>query len=609
MSDEEVLEANLGDQEIDLPISALTGAEVDETFGLPVVNTTGVSNEEVFEALQRENGQIMAQLGVWAQSLQASQFGQGGASRSGGIMARDAYLTPDKIYDQIVTAQKAAEDDDVTGGYIEATESLAFSSVSMFAEDPDEQDIYNQVVGDLELDARLREIWREVVTYSQVYMAVWWQKKTYKVKRKPTKGGAQRRKTYTLDVPVAMELLDPLKVVPVQVGHYGGARLAYCASRGEAENITNVLENKKGATDKFVKAMIEGPYEASRDEQKALKEAGFPATNLFLFKEGVVFRHTLTKPNYARWANVRMKSIFELLDAKRQLRQMDRAYLLGGTNFLVVVTKGTDALPASPAEVDNLRTQVRTVHRLPVLVGDHRLKVEIVTPKMDNTLKAERYNTIDSRITARLYQIFALGNYSAGASGDDSVKLVKVIARGMESRRHMIRRTLEKYIFDEMYRRNERTLKTRPHLQFHPQSIALDFDSALASFLLDLRASREISRETLLSQFDLSQSHEALMLQREEEEFDDIFQTLAPPGSPGTAVNPRRDNGGGNRNGGGAAPGTGQGQPARNPRRRSDRGRDLPEIESNLQVVGADGEVVELTAEQIELIEKVVENA
>ena len=125
-----------------------------------------------------------------------------------------------------------------------------------------------------------------------------------------------------------------------------------------------------------------------------------------------------------------MKSIFELLDLKSQLRQMDRVHLIGGTNFIIVVTKGTDQHPAKPQEIANLQAQVRTVARLPVLVGDHRLQVEIVTPKMDMTLKAERYNSIDSRITGRLYLTMVSGAYQAGTTGDDSIKLTKVIAAG-----------------------------------------------------------------------------------------------------------------------------------------------------------------------------------
>jgi len=279
-----------------------------------------------------------------------------------------------------------------------------------------------------------------------------------------------------------------------------------------------------------------------------------------------------------------MRAVFELLDQKQQLRQMDRAYLIGNTNFVVLITKGSDDLPATPAEIDNLQVQVRQVSRTPILVGDHRLNVSIVTPKLDNTLKAERYNTIDSRITARMYQIMQLGNYSAGAAGDSSIGLVKVIARGLESRRHMIRRTLEKHIFAPMFEMND-AFTTAPRLKFHPQSVALDFDANWATFLLELRANREISRETILSQFDLDQRFEAMLRQREALKYDDIFGTLPPPGSttpvppdtPGTVppapvpaptVPTRRDNGGGRKGGGGRAPGTGQGKPALNPAKR-----------------------------------------
>jgi hypothetical protein len=329
----------------------------------------------------------------------------------------------------------------------------------------------------------------------------------------------------------------------------------------------------------------------------------------------MAFRHTATRPQYQPFATVRMKSIFELLDLKSQLRQMDRAHLIGGTNFIIVVTKGTDQLPAKPQEIANLQSQVRTVARLPVLVGDHRLHVEIITPKLDNTLKAERYNAIDSRISSRLYLTMVSGAYQSGTTGDDSIKLTKVIARGLESRRHMLRRTLEKQLFGPLFMSNE-VLTTQPKLEFHPKNIALDFDPNFASFLLDLRASSELSRETLLSQFDMDEADEARLLEREREIYDDIFQTAIPfdapqnnqqrtgqpqvnqdPNTPGktntdqsgkpstgpknqpkdpassTTPEGQRRAGrraGGTKNGGGAAPGTGQGQAPRNPRRKSD---------------------------------------
>jgi hypothetical protein len=242
------------------------------------------------------------------------------------------------------------------------------------------------------------------------------------------------------------------------------------------------------------------------------------------------------------------------------------------------------------------------VGSVPILIGDHRLSVDIITPRTDNTLRAERWNTIDGRITARCLGMFVLGNYPAGAGSDDSIKLVKVIARGMESRRHMIRRSLEHHIFDPLYEQNE-TLTTRPKLQFHPRSIALDFDAAYASFLLTLRENNDLSRETMLNQFDLDQDLEAELRRREHEDgYDDIFKTQVAFSSPNPTVppppvaapgqnpqeapqSPRR----GGQRGGGAAPGTGQGQPPRRvPRpRRAERATNADTDADEIEVLRA----------------------
>ena len=197
-----------------------------------------------------------------------------------------------------------------------------------------------------------------------------------------------------------------------------------------------------------------------------------------------------------------------------------------------------------------------------------------------------------------------LGNYAAGAANDDSIKLAKVISRGMESRRHMIRRSLEANIFKRLYEENDE-FTGRPKLQFHPRSIALDFDSAYASFLMDLRAANDLSRETMLNQFDLDQQLEAELRKREKEEYDDVFQTQVPFSTPNPALNApppaavppdqipkqappdpkttRRDNGGGRRNGGGAAPGTGQGEAPRRVNRQNRQNASAYEGEADEQ--------------------------
>lgn len=547
--------------------------------GVQVWNGTELPDADVRRSLEP----VMSALVRWGENLRPQ-------GRQGGLFERDKYITPAGVFDQMRLAYAAAENDDVVAGVLEATESLALAKLSIFAEDPDEEDVFNQIAADLDLDSRLREMWRELFIVSQFVAAVWWGTKSYKVRGK-SEQGVRRKREFTLRVPQAITLLDPLKVVPVGMLLFNQEQLAYVADRAEARQFDDVLERRAG--DPLLERLLLGKYEPSEIDKSWMPQAGVDHRSLYLLNPNVVFRHTATRAQYSPFATVRMKSIFELLDLKSQLRQMDRAHLVGGTNFIVLVTKGSDAIPAKPVEIANLQAQVRTVARLPILVGDHRLSVEIVTPKLDATLKAERYNAIDSRITGRLYLTMVSGAYQTGTTGDDSIKLTKVIARGLESRRHMLRRTLERYVLKPMFDQNE-NLTTPPKLRFHPKNIALDFDTNFAAFLLDLRASGELSRETILSQFDMDQDDEARMLERERELYDEIFRTAQPFDAP--ANNQQRtpagtpdqqpDEGdgqatetevrragrrqGGRRNGGGAAPGSGQGQAPRNPRRTSD---------------------------------------
>lgn len=563
------------------------GVLVDSNGNSVVVeNATGVATTEVMTEALRQHPLVGAMV-RWANELTPKRTA---SSRAGGLFDRDRYLVPQGTFEQMRIAYDAAERDDVVSGVVEATESLALARMSIFAEDPDEEDVYNQIAADLDLDARLREMWQELFIVSQFVACIWWGTKTYRVRGKSPEG-KKRKKSFDLQVPKGITLLDPLKVIPVGNFMFNQEQLAYVADRREAEQFTRILERK--ASDPMVERMIVGPYEPTEEDTDWLSSLGLGRTQqLFLLNPTTVFRHTGTRPQYRPFPSIRLRSIFELLDLKMQLRQMDRAHLVGGTNFIIVITKGTDAHPANAKEVTHLQAQVRTVARLPVMVGDHRLSVEIVTPKLDNTLKAERYNSIDSRISGRLYLTMISGAYQTGTTGDDSVKLTKVIARGLESRRHMLRRSMEEHVLKPLYDRND-SLTTKPKLRFHPKNIALDFDANFASFLLDLRASGELSRETILSQFDMDQDDEARLLEREREVFDDIFQTATPfdspannqqrgpgqaqpqptePAKPSTPDQQRRAGRrqGGNSGGGGAAPGSGQGRSPRNPRRKSD---------------------------------------
>ncbi len=548
---------------------------VDREMGVSIIDDSGLDIEKntVWQSLVGQHPEV-ASLVRWTNNTQPSR------GRNGSMFERDRFVTPGSIFDQIKVAKDAAEIDDVVSGVVEATESLAFTRMTFLCEDEDEEDLWNQLGGELDLDSRLREMWRELFVCSQFYACVWYGNKTYKVRGDTPKGNAKRREFKDVKVPLGITLMDPTKVIPVGPMLFNQEKLAYIGSRSEEDMLAAAALGDEGA-DPLARQIIMGKYVPDDLERRMLGELGMPTDFLYLLNPENVWRHTATRSQYERFASVRMKSIFALLDLKEQLRQMDRAHLIGGTNFIILVKKGSDQMPAKPEEVANLQASVRTVARVPVIVGDHRLNVEIITPKTDNTLAPERYNGLDARITARLYGMFMTGNFAAGAKNDDSIKLAKVVARGMESRRHMLRRTLEAKIIRPTVEANEQ-LSGMPKLRFHPARIDLTFDAALVQFLIDVRDRGDISRETYLNEIDVDQGHEAVLRKREKERFDKIFvptnvpfgTTPGVPGQPKPEVGPdgkplpndpktQGRNKGGNRNGGGAAPGSGQGQAPR----------------------------------------------
>lgn len=545
---------------------------VDEG-GTQIINESALPTTDIMDALMAQHPEVAA-MTKWSGGLTSRGSNSSG---KGNLFNRDRYVTPNRIFDQMDVARYAAIHDDVVSGVIDATESLAFSRMSIECEDSDQEDIWNQIAMGLDLDRRLREMWRELSTVSQFYIFQWWGTKSFKVRGKSAESGVKRKKTIAnLRVPIGMTILDPKKIIPIGSGFFNQERLLYVpSSRDEADIIDEVLSGKR--VDPIIDALITGKYDIGRKEFNKMKsDFDLSVDRVYECNSRNVWRHTMTKPQYQNFADVRMVPIFELLDMKTQLREMDRAYLLGSTNFIILIKKGSDALPAKPEEVQNLQANVRMLARVPVIVGDHRLSIEIVTPKLDMTLKGERYDVLDARIAIRMYQMFMSPGMGPRSIGDDSIKLGRVIARGLESRRHMLRRSLE-----------ERTLKLcmeanaffteDPSLEFHPRQITLDFDPALANFYMDLRDRNELSRDTVLAQIDIDQDVEARKRDREAKSYDKIFETQVPfsgqkPQGEGPPTDPRTGgrNGGGNRNRGGSAPGSGQGQAPKNPAKTSD---------------------------------------
>ncbi len=484
---------------------------------------------------------IQKAIASWAEDQQ----GGGRSTRPSGIMQRDRYVTPGKVYEQMALAYDSA-DDDIVGQFLDTSEAVAFQKVGFDSADEDEHDIWNQIGKDLDLDSFVRQAWRELGLVSQYYGVRNFANKTYRV-RGEADGGRPRRKEFNLVAPTGLGFLDPTRVVPVALDPFGNYRLAWIASKGDMHLYGEVKDGLQD--DEVVQDLFLGSYKPTKKEAADFEREDIPADYLLELNPALVWRHTLTKSTFERWPRIRMKSVFPLLDLKNQAREMDRAFLLGGINFIVLVTRGTDTMPAKSSDVMETANMVRAQAKSPIIVSDHRIKIEIITPDQKDVLSPTKWDVIDSRIALRLWGGFDV----VSQSGADPLTRARLVARGFSSRRHMMKRDLEKNIVAYTQAINE-DFESETKLHFTPRRIELDFDATLMQALSDLRDRGDLSRETLLGEFDFNQATEARRREAEDKKYkkpDDekstFSQTNVPFNSPENQATPKSSGGKGGR--------------------------------------------------------------
>jgi hypothetical protein len=535
-----------------------------------------------FKNLNTSHNPDIASLANWANNATRNL-------RYKGNWGRDAFLDDHNMFTQFDVAHRAVQKDDVVSGVVESTSSIMMNRVRMNSEDEDQENILNQIVVDMDLVRIIREIWVEMFTVSQCYVGVYWGRKSYS----PTnQAERKRKKSVSLVVPQGITVFDPKKVIPWGNSFFRQDKMVYIADDEEGRNFDKVLSGE--IQDPMVSQFIVERIDIPRTEQRRIRDE-IGEVNLdqaFLMSDKNVFRITATRPDYRRFAEVRMRSVFDLLDLKHQLKAMDRAFLIGGSNMIVVVKKGTDNMPATDPELQALASQVQRASRTPIMVGDHRLSVEIVTPKLDKTLAAERYNAIDSRITSRLYNILSSGNYASGVAADDSTKLMSVIARNLEAKRDDIGRFLVSTMVRELFERNDYFNKPAD-LNFYPKRIgvALAADVGYLRMIVDMYLSGNISQHSLLEEFDFDYETE-LRLKEKENEHQEIWHPITPQEERNAEMEKQRMDQdsklqkqiidgkvkGGNQQGGGQNPASSdpspRNQPSRNPGQVDNERRD-----------------------------------
>jgi len=543
------------------------------------INESGMPDDVVFRHLRSRGFEkaAISQIEKWSQSLNSPQ-----TTQTLDMFNRSRWQNNDvHVHAVMSRVAWAVENDETLSTLADVVEGLMWQKCRFELIDSDEQDMWNQWAADINLDKMLREMGREEFKLSQFYVGLWWGTRTYSVQEEriddridefererkkkeyeekveereafiaankgnpefvappelaepnlegPGRGNRKRKKKFKVKVPTDYTIFDPTKVLPVGTLMFGRERFAYIATRGEDEAFASVMNGD--TADDTVLQLIERKYEPNEMDKTACADLGVDHNRLWLFRKDAVFRHSMTRAQYERYSPVRLKTILPLLEMKQHLRASDRASLIGNTNFIVVITKGSDRLPAKPAEIANLQEQAKVIARLPVLIGDHRLKVEIVSPSTDNTLIDSRHQVLDARLVFAALRTFSPVTQGGNSSGAGVSEMSRVVAQGLESRRHMIMRSIEKNIFRQVLDRNEDVIDEFPNLAFTPKRITLEFNNDIMNGILKLRDRGDISRETTLEELDFDQDTEVLRRGRERVLYDRVFESTTPHSSP-----------------------------------------------------------------------------
>jgi hypothetical protein len=251
---------------------------------------------------------------------------------------------------------------------------------------------------------------------------------------------------------------------------------------------------------------------------------------------------------------------------------MDFALLQGGMNFIVVAKKGTDERPALQPEIENLKQVVRTASRTGVIVGDHRLQFEIITPDLSELLSREKRTLLGRRIAMTMLGLPESGTDNSSSSAATAAEL-ELMARVISSDRNDVRRHVENNIYEEAAKRNRELNSGVPRIWF--PKIVLQGTNYFTDYVLKLRDRGDIPRKTAVEAagFDW----EAGVEQRKRELKDGIDDTMMP------AAMPFQEDGNPQDNNSGRPPGTSSanGRPGSAPSRPRDGARPLRTVNRN----------------------------
>jgi hypothetical protein len=521
-----------------------------------IVNETGLPDDAVREAVGTYIEEHASMLGV-----SAGNTFQSYANRTGSLLARSNYRAPTSTLGEIVLARDLAERDDDVKATMGTMLAVAFVD-GMLHSHKDEVvlAVFDKVAKHAGLDAVFKELYREWLIAGTVTTVSLFTREAFQFQP----DGADRNRTRSIVAPLIGVLpAEQIRVVGNDL--VGTGTLAYLPATGAQERWLEEFFDTKTTPARKAEMRRDDPVLAAllvekldvndTEDSGSFSEENDPAlsTTLYRLNPRMAARSTMPKGAW-RYPRPPLTANFALIEAKRLLNIMDYALLQGGSNFLVVAKKGTDQRPALPAEVDNLRDVVRRAARTGVLVGDHRLSVEIITPDLAELLSESKRGLLGRKLANGLLRV------PEDKDDVEATKLrVSLIEAVISSDRRDLRRHVEENIYTEVVKRNAGL--TGAAKVWFPK-IMLQGGQWFTDYVLKMRDRGDISRHSAVAAGGFN--YEAEVQARKREKADDRIMTPAavPHSSPNMGP---QDNGPGRPTG--VSSGNGRNRPAEPPAR------------------------------------------
>lgn len=509
-----------------------------------VVNETDLPDAMVIAGVETYFEEHASMLGVHTGTTFSTY------ANEGSLLARSKFKVPKNVFEEICLARDIAERDDDVASTIGCMLALAFGEGMMHThEDEVTIALFDEMAKHTNLDLALMEIYRELLISSQVTTVSLFTREDLSVKPQ----GAQRSRSRPIIAPlIGVIPAEQIRVLDDDTFRTG--TLAYKPATGAQENWLREYFGDYTTPGRKAEMRRENPVLTSllieqrrvegEDYQSFTPESLWdPAygNEVYVLNPRMVDRMTFPK-GATKYPRPLLTRDFSLLEAKRLLNIMDYALLQGGSNFLVVAKKGTDDRPAMPEEIQNLRETVRRASATGVIIGDHRLSIEIITPDLEELLNAEKRNLLGRKIATALLRLPDFGDGSGG--GQEVLTDTEIVSRVITSDRRLVRRHVENNIYAATVKRNPGQFTNGPAGIWFPK-IVLQGLQYFTDLVLKLRDRGDISRRSAVQAggFD----YDAEVQARKREKPDDKIMTPAAVPFTGAGGPPAPGSGGAGR--------------------------------------------------------------